>query len=168
MWEFFLSEKRYCWKTPSIPWMTHGFRSMSLIARVACANVEMTGRTPTYMFRNEHYCSAGKLGISRAWWLPTYTLLAPVCCFDRNCHLSAGFCSPRTARANSPSSVQSSRLRIRIPSVLWEDSLWTGIHTKQSSVYRDSTIRKQFVICSEYFLTESTSIDTATREHTRT
>lgn len=71
MWEIFLSDKRCCWKTLSIPWMTRGFGSMNLIARVACANIEMTGRTTTYMLWNEHYCSAGKLGMSRAWWLPT-------------------------------------------------------------------------------------------------
>lgn len=94
-----------------------------------------------------HMCSEmSSIALQASWeWAepggyPHCTLLAPVCCFDRNCHLSAGFCSPQTARANSPSSVQSSRLGIRIPSVLREDPLWTEIHVKQSPVYRDSTI----------------------------
>lgn len=68
---YYVSEKRCFWKTLSIPWMTRGFWSMSLIARVACANIEMAGRTTTYVLWNEQYCSVGKLGIGRAWRLPT-------------------------------------------------------------------------------------------------
>lgn len=120
--------------------MTHDFRSMNLIARVACANIGMTGRTTTT-------CSeASSIALQASWeWTEPggyshCTLLAPVCCFDRSCRLTAGFCSLQTARANSSSSVQSYRLGIRIPSVLREDPLWTGIHVKQSPVYKDSTI----------------------------
>lgn len=93
-------KKRCCWKTLSIPWMTRGFRSMSLIARVACANIEMTELL--------HTCSEMSNTALQAIWewaepggCPHCTLLAPVCCSDRNCHLSAGFCSPQTARARN-------------------------------------------------------------------